>query len=74
MRVKGPKRVALKRWRWEAGLTQAQLAEKLGMSTNNLIRIENGGRPRFAKVIKLEEITGLSREVLFPEVYTEGEK
>ncbi len=45
------KRYALKFWRMERGLTQAQMAAKLGISTGHYKAIENGVYDPSLKII-----------------------
>ena len=55
----------LKKERLKNGLTQAQVAERLGVSQAQYARWENGGRnPRKGTVEKLAEIFGTSAEIL----------
>ncbi len=55
----------LKRLRKEAGLTQTQLAEKLGISFKTLSHWEGGyTEPSIAMLIKLKEIFAITYEEL----------
>jgi transcriptional regulator with XRE-family HTH domain len=51
----------LKRWREQRGLTQAAVAEAVGVKPNTIARIEQGVQiPRPALIKKLIEFTGLT--------------
>ena len=55
----------LKKARLDAGLTQLEVAEKLGVAQAQYARWENGGRnPKDETVEKLAEIFGTSFEIL----------
>ncbi len=57
---------AIKRLRERAGLTQAQLAEKVGASQSAVALWETGARmPRADKLPKLAEVLGCSVADLF---------
>jgi transcriptional regulator with XRE-family HTH domain len=61
----------LRRWRRKYGVTQEQIAQRCGVSTNSIARWEQANRvPSGPHVRKLIEITGLSADALmFPERY-----
>ena len=55
----------IKKARLDAGLTQLEVAEKLGVAQAQYARWENGGRnPKDETVEKLAEIFGTSFEIL----------
>ncbi|RXX22284.1 helix-turn-helix transcriptional regulator [Streptococcus oralis] len=55
----------IKKARLDAGLTQLEVAEKLGVAQAQYARWENGGRnPKDETVEKLSEIFGTSFEIL----------
>ena len=55
----------IKKARLDAGLTQKEVAEKLGVAQAQYARWENGGRnPKDETVEKLAEIFGTSFEIL----------
>ena len=55
----------IKKARQDAGLTQLEVAEKLGVAQAQYARWENGGRnPKDETVEKLAEIFGTSFEIL----------
>lgn len=55
----------IKKARLDAGLTQIEVAEKLGVAQAQYARWENGGRnPKDETVKKLAEIFGTSFEIL----------
>ena len=55
----------IKKARLDAGLTQLEVAEKLGVAQAQYARWENGGRnPKDETVEKLAEILGTSFEIL----------
>ena len=55
----------IKKARLNAGLTQLEVAEKLGVAQAHYARWENGGRnPKVETVEKLAEIFGKSFEIL----------
>lgn len=56
---------AIKQYREAAGLKQAELAEKIGISTVTLSRYENDGRePRATDLLKMAELFGCSVDEL----------
>jgi transcriptional regulator with XRE-family HTH domain len=61
----------LRRWRRKYGVTQAQLAQRCGVSINTVARWEQASRiPSGPHVQVLIEVTGLSAEALmFPQRY-----
>jgi transcriptional regulator with XRE-family HTH domain len=61
----------LRRWRRSQGLTQAELAERLGVHMSTVAKYEQRFRvPREDELATLAEVTGLSLEaILFPERY-----
>jgi transcriptional regulator with XRE-family HTH domain len=61
----------LRRWRRSQGLTQEDLAQRLGVKFSTVARWEQQFRtPRGQQLEKLAEVTGLSLEaLLFPERY-----
>ncbi len=60
----------LKALRIEAGMTQAQLGERMGMLATNIARLETGGRaPTWDTVMRLAKVFGVSTD----EFVTEGE-
>lgn len=55
----------IKKARLKVGLTQSEVAEKLGVAQSQYARWENGGRnPKDETVEKLAEIFGTSFEIL----------
>lgn len=55
----------IKKARLNAGLTQSEVAEKLGVAQSQYARWENGGRnPKDETIEKLAEIFGTSFEIL----------
>jgi putative transcriptional regulator len=51
----------LRALRVAAGLTQQQLADRLGMRATNITRLENGGRtPSWETVLRLAKALGVS--------------
>ena len=63
-----PERLAnrIKEWRTELGLTQAELAEKVGVTRKTVNTVENGVfTPSATLAIKLAAALGLSVEQLF---------
>lgn len=62
----GPTRAAFARAR--AGLTQAQVAEAVGVNRKTISRIERGEtRPRLGLALRLADVLGVSFEELFGE-------
>jgi transcriptional regulator with XRE-family HTH domain len=61
----------LRRWRGSQGMTQAGLAERLGVRVTTVARWEQEERtPRGDQLLRLMEVTGLSAEALmFPKLY-----
>ena len=58
-------RLRLREWRERRLLTQRELAEKVGMSTGQINRIENGiHRPRLSTVRKLAEVLEVTPDEL----------
>lgn len=61
---------ALIRFRKESGLSQSELAERIGTSPGYLHDIENGRRKPSAKLARhIEAVTGVPRAILLPEVF-----
>ena len=55
----------LRRWRRQHGYTQAQLAERCGVTANTIARYEEGRRiPRGAQLDRLIELTRLPTDAL----------
>ena len=55
----------IKAWREYLGLTQEQVAEKIGMKQPSLARIESGSvKPRHSTIIKLSTVLGVSPALL----------
>jgi transcriptional regulator with XRE-family HTH domain len=50
--------------RVNAGLSQKEIAERLGITQSYLSRIENGGNPINSVVVQLAEILGVSTDYL----------
>jgi transcriptional regulator with XRE-family HTH domain len=61
----------LRRWRRSQGLTQKQLAERLGVHMSTVAKYEQRFRvPREEELRTLADVTGLSLDaILFPETY-----
>ncbi len=58
-------RLKLRQWRERRLLSQRELAEKVGMSTGQINRIENGiHQPRFSTIRKLAVALSVSPEEL----------
>lgn len=57
-------------WREENGISQEQLGEILDLSRWTINQIENGGRmPSWKSLVKWEEVTGIPRHELRPDIY-----
>lgn len=57
----------LKALREEAGLTQQQLADRLGIAATTITRLENGGRtPSWETVIRIAEALKVSTDSFLP--------
>lgn len=57
----------IKELRKEAGLTQAELASKIGVNTVTLSRYETGNRnPKLDKLIKISKVFDIKLEELLP--------
>lgn len=57
----------LRALRQEAGLTQQQLAERLGMLPTNITRLETGGRqPSWDLVVRLAKALGVPTDSFLP--------
>jgi transcriptional regulator with XRE-family HTH domain len=64
----------LKRYRTAHGLTQRQLAERLGVSVAAITHTETGRRKVTAEnALKWESLTGVTREDLCPRIFGRGE-
>jgi len=50
-------------WRQEAGLTQAELAQKAGLSRNGIAVIENGGNVTMRSLKAIGDALGLKLEI-----------
>jgi transcriptional regulator with XRE-family HTH domain len=60
--------VRLKALRAKAGLTQQELADRMGMAAQNINRFERGGRtPSWETVIKFAEALGVQPNDFLPE-------
>ena len=58
----------IKKLRKEAGLTQAQLASKIGVNAVTLSRYETGDRnPKVDKLVKMSKVFGVKLEYLLSE-------
>lgn len=58
----------IKKLRKKSGLTQKQLAKKIGVNTVTLSRYETGDRkPKIDKLLKMSKIFGVKLEYLLPE-------
>lgn len=58
----------LERYRKTRGLTQAELARLVGVSTTAVQKWEGGAEPRPSRIVKLAEVLGVDRMVLFDEI------
>lgn len=55
----------IKAWREHMGMTQEQLAEKIGVKQPSLARIESGTvKPRHSTIIKLSAVFGIKPSLL----------
>jgi len=60
----------LEKYREEKGLTKTQLADLLGISPAMISLIVSGARqPGFALTRRIEEITGIPRALLRPDIF-----
>ncbi|MDP9383598.1 MAG: helix-turn-helix domain-containing protein [Chloroflexota bacterium] len=65
-------RLRLREWRERRLLTQRELADKVGMSTGQINRIENGiHQPRFSTIRKLAQVLDITPDELV--VWDQGE-
>ncbi|EJR51738.1 helix-turn-helix domain-containing protein [Bacillus sp. FSL R7-0642] len=62
-------KVDLKQERKTMKLTQSELAEKLGISTVYVRKIENGYLPRPDIMVKYQDVFNISVTELFPEYF-----
>ncbi|MGG0209571.1 helix-turn-helix transcriptional regulator [Bacillus mycoides] len=62
-------KVDLKQERKTMKLTQGELAEKLGISTVYVRKIENGYLPRADIMVKYQDVFNISVTELFPEYF-----
>ncbi len=62
-------KVDLKKERKTMKLTQSELAEKLGISTVYVRKIENGYLPRPDIMVKYQDVFNISVTELFPEYF-----
>jgi len=61
---------ALCEYRKQNGLTQAALAQRLGISQSAVAHLESGSRkPRPKLVLLIEEVTGIPRHEIRPDIY-----
>ena len=54
----------LKELRRANNITQAQLAERVGLCVMTISKYENGGKPNYLKVLCMAEIFGVSMDYL----------
>lgn len=67
--LKGAKRTRLIQERKKLGLTQKELAKKLGCSVSTIAHLESGRmKPGLEISMKLEQLFGQPYEIIFPDL------
>ena len=60
----------LVRYREVAGLSQADLARRVGVDKSTINKIEQGSRPASPRLaVRIEAATGISRAIIRPDIF-----